>query len=178
MSRKYVRGTNEERFWAYVDKSAGPDACWPWTGSKARYGYGTFNIRDRDRVGIRAHRFALELALGRRVGDGMYACHTCDNPPCCNPAHLFEGTPSQNNYDMVSKRRGQFAKTCGRGHPWTSETTRLTTSRRDGTTRVCRTCERDKRDAYNARKRAKYASRREFEQKRLRDYYWSRKAKA
>jgi hypothetical protein len=90
--------TAAEWFWRSVDKSGGPDACWPWTGYRMASGYG------RNRHGY-THRYALQLALGRPLGPGMEACHTCDNPPCCNPAHLFEGTRLDNERDKTAKGR-------------------------------------------------------------------------
>jgi hypothetical protein len=88
----------EQRFWAKVDTSGGMFACWPWTGAVSSRGYGAFDHRG-------AHRFALELALGRPIHASMYACHHCDNPPCVNPAHLFEGTPTDNACDRSRKGR-------------------------------------------------------------------------
>ncbi len=88
----------EARFWSHVDTSGGMFACWPWQASRNASGYGHF-----DHSG--AHRFALQLALGRPLGEGMEACHTCDNPPCCNPAHLFEGTHQDNVDDRNVKGR-------------------------------------------------------------------------
>lgn len=93
------------RFVRYVDISGGSSACWPWTGARmGRHGYGHFTIGSRS---IPASRFSLELALGRRLAAGMLACHTCDNPPCCNPLHLYEGTPSDNARDAMD--RGQWS---------------------------------------------------------------------
>jgi HNH endonuclease len=96
------------RFWAKVDRSGGPDACWPWTASvfKDRGGYGKFQAgasRATARV-VYAHRFAYELAVGS-VPDHLLVCHTCDNPPCVNPAHLFPGTHLDNMQDCVAKGR-------------------------------------------------------------------------
>lgn len=51
------------------------------------------------------HVLALEEKLGRELARGMYACHHCDNRTCCQPEHLFEGTPSDNVQDMMAKGR-------------------------------------------------------------------------
>jgi hypothetical protein len=90
-----------ERFWSRVDRSAGPEACWPWTGSKASHGYGTLTIA---RVSWTSHRAAWVIEKGL-IPDGRFVCHRCDNRLCCNPAHLFLGTHTDNMQDMVSKGR-------------------------------------------------------------------------
>ena len=88
------------RFWSLVDKR-GPDECWPWLGTGGHLGHGHFTVSGRN---VGAHRFAYELAHGT-VPDGLFICHHCDNPSCCNPAHLFAGTITDNHRDMVSKGR-------------------------------------------------------------------------
>lgn len=96
-------------FVARIDSSRGPNACWPWTGSLQttrfgrREGYGVFTIAGKVRY---AHRQALAHALGRPLAPGMEALHSCDNPPCCNPAHLREGTHAENVADMWARGRG------------------------------------------------------------------------
>ncbi len=89
------------RFWSYVDKSGGPDACWPWVGGYFTNGHGQF--RDGPAY-VKSHRFAYQLARGTIEG---IVCHRCDNPPCCNPAHLFDGTPLLNAQDRDGKGRNR-----------------------------------------------------------------------
>jgi|SRR3990167_6387503 len=93
-----------ETFWSKVDRSGGPNACWPWTGATTRGGYG--NVGRGGRY-YRAHRMAWGLVNGPMPRD-LHACHSCDNPPCCNPAHLFPGTNRENAED--AGRKGRLAR--------------------------------------------------------------------
>ena len=90
------------RFWAMVDVSSGPAACWPWRGTTVSGGYGRF----RRRAGARivASRMAY-LLTHDAIPNGLDVLHGCDNPPCCNPAHLFTGTARDNALDMMAKGR-------------------------------------------------------------------------
>ena len=101
--------TAAKPFDGQVDRSGGPDACWPWKGSRpGRYGQYT-----RNHHRFLAHRRALALALGRELTPNELALHHCDNPPCCNPAHLYVGTQIDNIADMV--RRGRHRSNPNRG---------------------------------------------------------------
>lgn len=85
-----------------LDKSGGDNSCWLWTGkSKHRFGYGFINNGGRVEL---THRVAWTLANGE-IPAGLQVLHSCDVPSCCNPAHLFIGTASDNVQDMVSKGR-------------------------------------------------------------------------
>lgn len=88
------------RYWAKVDVR-GPDECWPWTAGTNVAGYGCFG---KDRKSILAHR--ISLAIDGRDPSGAIARHRCDNPPCCNPAHLETGTHADNARDREERGRG------------------------------------------------------------------------
>jgi len=83
------------------------NGCWQWTGAKSEKGYGiiTTTSLKPPRRHRRAHRIIWEL-VHSAIPDGMQVLHTCDNPGCINPAHLFLGTNADNMRDKVSKGRG------------------------------------------------------------------------
>jgi hypothetical protein len=92
-----------ERFWCKVARG-GPDECWPWQAGKNAGGYGRITVHDGRAQPIQyAHRVAWELTRGS-LG-GLFVLHRCDNPACCNPAHLFLGTQTDNMRDRDAKGR-------------------------------------------------------------------------
>jgi DNA-binding Xre family transcriptional regulator len=89
---------DEQRFWSKVDRSGD---CWLWTGARRPLGYGALKV---DGHVLHAHRVAYELVYGEIPAE-LVVLHTCDNPPCVNPAHLRLGTRSDNTRDMYAKGR-------------------------------------------------------------------------
>jgi hypothetical protein len=130
----------QARFWSKV-AVRGPDECWEWQGAKRAQGsYGRAYI---GAVTYRAHRVALALSTGD-LPQRLYALHSCDNPPCCNPAHLRWGECAENMADAIARDRDQgFGRInrektlCAQGHPLSGPNLRVT---KRGL-RKCRECE-------------------------------------
>lgn len=92
-----------ERLWRRVDTSPGPDSCWPWQGgTSGKSGHG--RIATEGHKALLTHRLAYELEVGH-IPTGMCVLHTCDNPLCCNPKHLWIGTQLDNIADRHAKGR-------------------------------------------------------------------------
>jgi hypothetical protein len=104
--------------WERVDRR-GDDECWPWAGSARinKDGRGILNFRGRREL---APRVAFMAGHGRRLAEHEFACHSCDNPPCCNPAHIWAGSAADNLRDAAKKGRihGQQKTACPLGHPY------------------------------------------------------------
>lgn len=90
----------DPRFAAKIDIGS-VDQCWPWMGYRDRWGYGKVKRGGRS---VYAHRHAWAMCKGPIPGN-QYVYHSCDNPACCNPAHLWLGTNDQNMADMRVKGR-------------------------------------------------------------------------
>jgi len=97
-------------FWDYMDRTE--SSCWEWKGYRNKDNYGQFQLKGKIRY---THCVAYELAKGA-IPEGMEVCHTCDNPPCCNPDHLWLGTHHDNMLDMKRKGRNKFVCAIGEAH--------------------------------------------------------------
>lgn len=91
---------SEADFWRLIDKD-GINGCWNWLGRVNNKGYGQYGLNGKSHF---SHRLSYNLINGE-VPKNMYLCHKCDNPKCCNPEHLFVGTPQDNMIDKIIKRR-------------------------------------------------------------------------
>lgn len=86
-------------FWDKVDKSGD---CWEWTAHRNIKGYGQFGVSGKLAL---AHRLSYIIHFGE-IPSGKIVCHSCDNPSCVNPAHLWIGTHQDNAIDRERKNRG------------------------------------------------------------------------
>ncbi len=93
----------ELEFWAQVEIGK-QNECWPWKLCRNKKGYGIVQWLGKI---TRAHRVAFSIHNSKPLSKA-HICHHCDNPICCNPAHLFEGNILLNNQDMWSKGRGKI----------------------------------------------------------------------
>lgn len=93
--------------WARVNKD-GPNGCWIYSGATDRRGYGRPAYKQKRYY---AHRRSYEIHRGP-IPAGMLVLHKCDNPPCCNPEHLFLGTDADNAQDKARKGRALGGEKC------------------------------------------------------------------
>ncbi len=100
---------NDKEFWSKVDKSGGANACWPYTGTVDRYGYGVVQRRKLQCHGLPRHlvssRYAYMCYHKTPLKKEEHVLHSCDNPACCNPAHLRIGNHIDNMRDKNTRGR-------------------------------------------------------------------------
>ncbi len=101
------------QFWSKV-RCLGPDECWEWTGGFHSNGYGAVTFDYRQYL---THRVAYRLVHGD-IAEGLYVCHRCNNPRCCNPHHLYAGTAAENSRQMVEDGRAYRGE-----HQWAAKLT-------------------------------------------------------
>ena len=89
-------------FWSKVKLGETSEDCWLWLASVNKDGYGQFWVGDRF---VPAHRYAYVYFASEPISPEDLICHTCDNPACCNPHHLFKGTIQDNVDDKMRKGR-------------------------------------------------------------------------
>lgn len=136
-----------ERFWLQVNKG-GPvpadaphlGACWLWTGSKDRLGYGRFWDGAKRRK-VLAHRWAYEDEHGHPMPRNLESDHLCRTPPCIRSSHI-EAVPRSVNtlrgcLPAVQRARGRARTHCPHGHSYDKANTYI---KPDGTGRDCKTC--------------------------------------
>lgn len=129
-----------ERFWAYavIPKERQQD-CWVWTGERQKAGYALIRHNGKRQT---ATRLSWSIHHGKPFPLGKIACHSCDNPRCVNPHHIWPGTNRDNVLDSIKKGRFRPADTCRRGHPRTQENTSFL--KRPGRLKpVCKICRRE-----------------------------------
>ena len=141
-----VRPSTPADFWARVERGSG---CWPFQGARTAPGWhGSVTYHGRRIV---AHRLAWTLARGP-IPAGLLVLHRCDNPPCCNPDHLYLGTQRENMRDAAAKgRTGPQLRDwsrCKRGHEMTAANTYIHPGHGR---RLCRKCIRLRRRRYTDR---------------------------
>jgi len=100
-----IKKATKLRFESKINKTP-KGGCWIWTSGKNEKGYGMIQVGGKQ---IRAHRLSYELYVGD-IPPGMLVCHSCDEPSCCNPKHLWLGTNADNQRDKMDKGRDHFSK--------------------------------------------------------------------
>lgn len=94
------------RFYEKIEFTDDDNDCWLWIASLDKFGYGHFGIKRKNTL---THRISYAIAYGE-FPDHLNVLHSCDNPRCVNPKHLFLGTQKDNSDDMREKGRAVNVK--------------------------------------------------------------------
>ena len=124
------KATFTERFWARVNRTE-PNECWEWQGSRMPQGHGQVGFNGKVML---THRVALSLIDGN-WDSPLLVCHRCDNPPCCNPSHLYRGTHQDNANDSWGKgtRKAKMGEECFSSKLTEQQVIYIRTSQKPGT---------------------------------------------
>lgn len=139
-----------DRFWLKViTRQSG---CWEWLGAKYSTGYGIFTLKHK---GMSAHRFAYIVTRGD-IAPGIECDHLCRNRLCVNPNHI-ELVTGRENILRGEGTGAKFARRthCNNGHALTGNNVRI---RPNSSTRVCKTCAKQRTRPYLERRKAAYAA--------------------
>jgi len=141
----------QDRIWRHVSPEPNT-GCWLWDGALNNKGYGKIGFGGGNGGTRLVHRLMWEMQRGP-IPDDLWVLHRCDVTICCNPEHLFLGTPLDNMQDMHAKGRfvprGFNATThCRNGHEFTADNAVIVSG-----VRRCRICWNAYMREYNARKR-------------------------
>jgi hypothetical protein len=93
----------EKKFWRYVEKTS---SCWMWKGYTDKDGYGTIK---NGHTTLRAHRVSFKIHHGQ-IDENKLILHTCNNPSCVNPAHLYQGDQYDNMKDRIDSGNYLFGE--------------------------------------------------------------------
>jgi len=144
-----ARVSVEDRFLSLVNTTTEHE-CHEWKGSRSPGGYGRFRV---GRKTVLANRWLLGHLRGVSLTEDELALHHCDNPPCCNPRHLYIGTHTDNMQDAVKRDRfhpwNAGKQVCVHGHALNSDNVYVAPNG----TRKCRTCRAAAQQRYLERRR-------------------------
>jgi hypothetical protein len=126
-----------DRLWTRVEPNGD---CWEFTGARNAKGYGSIGVGNRRTT--QAHRVAYEVTYGP-IPPGALVLHSCDNPPCVNPAHLRIGTAADNTADMMERQRNVAPRSLHNGKAKLSDEDVAAIRQRHATGESCKAIARD-----------------------------------